>query len=157
MYFDSSCNHAVANIPAPVLFADRNRQTCELLMNEAQRIISNINCQLTPNVRFAFEIKYYVCSDGYSPSFKKELKKMISGYYTFHKYKVTWIDNLLEISWAPKPFTEQTCCYGTENWPQPAPICLAGTVNINTDLDSVSEDDGESKINNSSRPNNLFG
>jgi hypothetical protein len=103
MFFDS-VNHILSNMPAPVLFIDRNRQTSEMLMAEAQTIIGNANTKLMPlATRFAFEFKHHVNTEWYSDSFAKELKKIITAYYTFYRYVVRWDNDIVIVSWAPVP------------------------------------------------------
>jgi hypothetical protein len=103
MFFDSA-NNIVSTIPAPVLFIDKNRQTSQMLLIEAQTIIAKANTKLMlQSTRFAFEFKYYVNTDWYSDSFAREVKKIISAYYTFHRYVVNWNNNNVTVSWAPVP------------------------------------------------------
>jgi hypothetical protein len=101
MFFDST-SHIVSTIPAPTLSINRYRQTSDMLMSESQTIIRNANTKLLPSeFRFAFEFKHHVNTDWYSDSFSIELKKVITAYYTFHRYEVKWNKNILIVSWAP--------------------------------------------------------
>lgn len=93
--------HVLTTVPAPPLFVDKNRASSEILASEAQRVIGNINMAMAPvNVRFAFDLKYYVNCDMYSVIFGEELKRVVTHYYEFYHYDVVWDGDLLHISWA---------------------------------------------------------
>lgn len=123
MFFDSA-NHIVSTMPATVLCTDRNRQTSEMLMAEAQTIIGNANTKLMPPAtRFAFEFKHHVNTDWYSDSFAHELKKVITAYYTFHRYTVKWDNDIVIVSWAPVPLVMTSENYSLDDIDDDDDVC----------------------------------
>jgi len=152
--FYNHTNHIISTFPAPILYVDRNRQTSELLVAECQNIIATINTNMLPNTKYAFETKRTVNMDCYSNSFTKELKQMITGYYTFHRYNVTWTGTTICISWAPivLEVKTETCC----TWSNCTNAVICDDADLNDlKMDTPANEASIPAIVRSSRANNL--
>lgn len=133
--FSNHTNHLTNTAPVPVAFVKRSMQTFEMLTAEFQRIVAEINAKLTPNARYSFEVKHYIDLEFYSKSFAKELKKQITGFYTFHKYNVSWSGSIICVDWIPvtSEVNNNLCC-SWMNCNNPA----SGAVETKLDLSDLS-------------------
>lgn len=102
----------VAQVPAPATFEARNTHTSEILMNHASMVITSINNQINQHTAImAFETRYYINAEVYSKSFSDELKKIVEGYYNFHKYDTSWEGtdyNIIIVGWSSKQLSRES-------------------------------------------------